>query len=316
MLAGTVLSEDYTELLNFLIGMFPTAKVIGMTESSETQQVPLAVRRLRKLYTQNPQATPTELVQQLGNTFVRDFTLVGSAQAGVQELTPNLLGTVTRNRRVAGLTQAAAHLGALKEGAATYTRAAHEGIRTTGQVGSSHTIKTYLHGVALLYGIPVGSSDEAATAVLGTDVKDLLAHIDTLQEPTGAKQSQVNVLGAVAAIGLRNPQTLLLVTAGEQLVKAGGAVLAHQNLRKDFAQQLIAQVQQTLGQAPNELSAETLELIRYEDPAAQPPEELGPVEPVRPSTEQELAEASGISARGARFAARAFVKASAGFRSK
>lgn len=296
--------------------MFPTAKVIVMTESSETQQIPLAVRRLRKLYVRNPLATPAELAQQLGSIFVRDFTLVGSAQAGAQELTPNLLGTVTRNQRVAGLTQAAAHLGALKEGAATYTRAASEGIRTTGQVGSSQAIKTYLHGVALLYGIPVTSSDEAATAVLGTDVKDLLAHIETSQEPAGAKQSQVNVLGAVAAIGLRNPQTLLLVTAGEQLIKAGGAVLANQNVRKDFAQQLIAQVEQTLGQTPNELSAETLELIRCEDPADQPPEEIAPVEQVRPSTEQELAEASGVSARGARFAARAFVKARAGFRNK
>lgn len=124
------------------------------------------------------------------------------------------------------------------------------------------------------------------------------------------------MLGAVAAIGLRNPQTLLLVTAGEQLIKAGGAVLANQGLRKDFAQQLIAQVEQTLGQAPSELSAETLELIRYENPAAQPPEEIAPVEPVRPSTEQELAEASGVSARGARFAARAFMKARAGFRNR
>lgn len=292
-----------------------------MTENSHptltcSEQTSLSLRRLRKLYARNPLATPAELIQHLGNMFVRDFTLVGSAQAGAQELTPNLLGTVSRHQRVAGLTQAAAHLGALKEGTTTYTRAASQGIRTTGQVGSSQAIKTYLHGVALIYGIPVANSDEAAQAVLGTDVKDLLAHIETSQEPAGAKQSQINVLGAVAAIGLRNPQTLLLVTAGEQLIKAGGAVLANQNVRKDFAQQLIAQVEQTLGQAPAQFSHETLELIGGQDPTAQPPEEVGPVEPVRPSTEQELAEASGISARGARFAARAFVKASAGFRSK
>ncbi|MFW0111997.1 hypothetical protein [Rothia sp. CCM 9416] len=287
-----------------------------MTESSEAQQIPLAVRRLRKLYARNPLATPAELIQHLGSMFVRDFTLVGSAQAGAQELTPNLLGTVTRHQRVAGLTQAAAHLGALKEGTATYTRAASQGIRTTGQVGSSQAIKTYLHGVALIYGIPVANSDEAAQAVLGTDVKDLLTHIETGPEPTGSRPSQINVLGAVAAIGLRNPQTLLLVTAGEQLIKAGGAMLANQSTRKDFAQQLIAQVEQTLGQAPAQFSHETLELMGSQNPTAQPPQEIAPVEQVRPSTEQELAEASGVSARGARLAARAFVRARTGLRNK
>ena len=195
-----------------------------MTENSRPadsspEQTPLAVRRLRKLRTRYPEATPADLAERLGGIFVRDFTLVGSAQAGAQELTPNVLGSVTRNRRVAGLTQAAAHLGAVQQGMATYSRAANKGINTTAHVGSAQAVKTYLHGMALLHGLQVEGSDEAATAILGAEVNDILTQMQEAPRGGGTTQ-QMNILGAVAAIGLRNPQTLLLVKAGEQLVKA------------------------------------------------------------------------------------------------
>ena len=236
-----------------------------MTENSRPadsspEQTPLAVRRLRKLRTRYPEATPADLAERLGGIFVRDFTLVGSAQAGAQELTPDVLGSVTRNRRVAGLTQAAAHLGAVQQGIATYSRAANKGITTTAHVGSAQAVKTYLHGMALLHGLQVESSDEAATAILGAEVNDILTQMQEAPRGGGATQ-QVNILGAVAAIGLRNPQTLLLVKAGEQLVKAGGAVFASQKMRRDFAQQIIAQVDQNLGAAPGQLPASTLTVL-------------------------------------------------------
>lgn len=355
-----------------------------MTENSRPadsspEQTPLAVRRLRKLRTRYPEATPADLAERLGGIFVRDFTLVGSAQAGAQELTPNVLGSVTRNRRVAGLTQAAAHLGAVQQGMATYSRAANKGINTTAHVGSAQAVKTYLHGMALLHGLHVESSDEAATAILGAEVNDILTQMQEAPRDGGATQ-QMNILGAVAAIGLRNPQTLLLVKAGEQLVKAGGAVFASQKMRRDFAQQIIAQVDQNLGAAPSQLPASTLtvldsgqdagspvdgsgqgnggsvpadddadllELSAEEVSAIEAPEPVAPsaleepepVKPsqieapepvtasaiedpapvvtetqVRPSTEAELAAADGATARGARLAARAFVRARSRFR--
>ena len=356
-----------------------------MTETSRPadsspEQVPLAVRRLRKLRARYPEATPATLAERLGGIFVRDFTLVGSAQAGAQELTPNVLGSVTRNRRVAGLTQAAAHLGAVQQGMATYSRAANKGITTTAHVGSAQAVKTYLHGMALIYGLKVESSDEAAAAVLGQDVNELLTQVENIPS-TGARQGQqMNILGAVAAIGLRNPQTLLLVKAGEQLVKAGGAVFASQKVRRDFAQQLIAQVGQNLGDAPGQLPASTLavldsgqdagtpgagagqgsggsapaaddaDLLELSDEEVSAIESPEPVEPsaldepepvkpsqleapepvtasaiedpapvvtetqVRPSTEAELAAADGATAKGARLAARAFVRARSRFK--
>lgn len=355
-----------------------------MTENSRPtdsspEQTPLAVRRLRKLRTRYPEATPADLAERLGGIFVRDFTLVGSAQAGAQELTPNVLGSVTRNRRVAGLTQAAAHLGAVQQGMATYSRAANKGINTTAHVGSAQAVKTYLHGMALLHGLHVESSDEAATAILGAEVNDILTQMQEAPRDGGATQ-QMNILGAVAAIGLRNPQTLLLVKAGEQLVKAGGAVFASQKMRRDFAQQIIAQVDQNLGAAPSQLPASTLtvldsgqdagspvdgsgqgnggsvpadddadllELSAEEVSAIEAPEPVAPsaleepepVKPsqieapepvtasaiedpapvvtetqVRPSTEAELAAADGATAKGARIAARAFVRARSRFK--
>lgn len=355
-----------------------------MTENSRPadsspEQTPLAVRRLRKLRTRYPEATPADLAERLGGIFVRDFTLVGSAQAGAQELTPNVLGSVTRNRRVAGLTQAAAHLGAVQQGMATYSRAANKGINTTAHVGSAQAVKTYLHGMALLHGLQVEGSDEAATAILGAEVNDILTQMQEAPRGGGTTQ-QMNILGAVAAIGLRNPQTLLLVKAGEQLVKAGGAVFASQKMRRDFAQQLIAQVDQNLGAAPDQLPASTLtvlnsgqdagspvdgsgqgsggsapadddadllELSAEEVSAIEAPEPVAPsaldepepVEPsqieapepvtasaiddpapvvtetqVRPSTEAELAAADGATAKGARLAARAFVRARSRFK--
>ncbi|SLE79818.1 Uncharacterised protein [Mycobacteroides abscessus subsp. bolletii] len=350
---------------------------VRSTEGSN--QAPLAVRRLRKLRARYPQATPTDLAERFGAIFVRDFTLVGSAQAGAQELTPNVLGTVTRSRRLAGLTQAATHLGAVQQGVATYSRAANRGINTTAHVGSAQAIKTYLYGMALLYGWQVRGSDEAATAILGAEVNDILTRMQAAPRTGGAAQ-QMNILGAVAAIGLRNPQTLLLVKAGEQVVKAGGAVFASQKMRRDFAQQLIAQVQQNLGDAPDqlpesalallddykdagssasgsgqedggaapadddvdllELSAEEVSSIEATQPVAPSAvEEAEPVEPsqieaaqpvtasvleepapvvtetrVRPSTEAELAAADGAAARGARLAARAFVRARSRFK--
>lgn len=353
-----------------------------MTENSRPadsspEQTPLAVRRLRKLRTRYPEATPADLAERLGGIFVRDFTLVGSAQAGAQELTPNVLGSVTRNRRVAGLTQAAAHLGAVQQGMATYSRAANKGINTTAHVGSAQAVKTYLHGMALLHGLQVESSDEAATAILGAEVNDILTQMQEAPRGGGTTQ-QMNILGAVAAIGLRNPQTLLLVKAGEQLVKAGGAVFASQKMRRDFAQQIIAQVDQNLGAAPDQLPASTLtvldsgqdaggpvdrqgsggsapadddadllELSAEEVSAIEAPEPVAPStleepepvapsqieapEPVtasaiedpapvvtetqvRPSTEAELAAADGATAKGARLAARAFVRARSRFK--
>ena len=245
-----------------------------MTENScpadsSPEQTPLAVRRLRKLRTRYPEATPADLAERLGGIFVRDFTLVGSAQAGAQELTPNVLGSVTRNRRVAGLTQAAAHLGAVQQGMATYSRVANKGITTTAHVGSAQAVKTYLHGMALLHGLQVEGSDEAATAILGAEVNDILTQMQEAPRGGGATQ-QVNILGAVAAIGLRNPQTLLLVKAGEQLVKAGGAVFASQKMRRDFAQQIIAQVDQNLGAAPDQLPASTLTVLNSGQDAGSP----------------------------------------------
>ncbi|WP_237199128.1 hypothetical protein [Rothia nasimurium] len=355
-----------------------------MTENSRPadsspEQTPLAVRRLRKLRTRYPEATPADLAERLGGIFVRDFTLVGSAQAGAQELTPNVLGSVTRNRRVAGLTQAAAHLGAVQQGMATYSRAANKGINTTAHVGSAQAVKTYLHGMALLHGLHVESSDEAATAILGAEVNDILTQMQEAPRDGGATQ-QMNILGAVAAIGLRNPQTLLLVKAGEQLVKAGGAVFASQKMRRDFAQQIIAQVDQNLGAAPSQLPASTLTVLDSGQDAGSPVDGSGqgnggstpadddadllelsaeevsaieapePVEPsaldepepvapsqieapepvtastiedpapvvtetqVRPSTEAELAAADGATAKGARLAARAFVRARSRFK--
>lgn len=344
-----------------------------MTENSRPadsspEQTPLAVRRLRKLRTHYPEATPADLAERLGGIFVRDFTLVGSAQAGAQELTPNVLGSVTRNRRVAGLTQAAAHLGAVQQGMATYSRAANKGINTTAHVGSAQAVKTYLHGMALLHGLQVEGSDEAATAILGAEVNDILTQMQEAPRGGGVTQ-QMNILGAVAAIGLRNPQTLLLVKAGEQIVKAGGAVFASQKMRRDFAQQIIAQVDQNLGAAPNQLPASTLAVLNSEQDAGSPVDGLGrgsggsapadddadllelsaeevsaieapePVAPslieapepvtasaiedpvpvvtetqVRPSTEAELAAADGATAKGARLAARAFVRARSRFK--
>ncbi|MGH1979079.1 hypothetical protein [Rothia sp. L_38] len=355
-----------------------------MTENSRPadsspEQTPLAVRRLRKLRTRYPEATPADLAERLGGIFVRDFTLVGSAQAGAQELTPNVLGSVTRNRRVAGLTQAAAHLGAVQQGMATYSRAANKGINTTAHVGSAQAVKTYLHGMALLHGLHVESSDEAATAILGAEVNDILTQMQEAPRDGGATQ-QMNILGAVAAIGLRNPQTLLLVKAGEQLVKTGGAVFASQKMRRDFAQQIIAQVDQNLGAAPSQLPASTLTVLdsgqdagspvdgsgqgnggsvpadddadllelsaeevsaieapepvapsALEEPEPVKPSQLEAPEPVtasaiedpapvvtetqvRPSTEAELAAADGATAKGARLAARAFVRARSRFK--
>lgn len=314
---------------------------------SPPEQVPLAVRRLRKLRARYPEATPADLVERLGGIFVRDFTLVGSAQAGVQELTPNLLGSVTRNRRVAGLTQAAAHLGALQQGMATYSQAANKGINTTAHVGSAQAVKTYLQGMALLYGLEFDSGDKAAAAILGQDVNDLLTQLENMPSSGLGQGQQMNILGAVAAIGLRNPQTLLLVKAGEQLVRAGGAVFASQKVRRDFAQQLIAQVEQNLGAAPAQLAASSLALLDSGQEASSPgpgagqgrsasapdpddpdllelsAEEVGALEEpappagetqVRPSTEAELAAADGASARGARLAARAFVRARSRFK--
>ncbi|WP_421083698.1 hypothetical protein [Rothia nasimurium] len=344
-----------------------------MTETSRPadsspEQVPLAVRRLRKLQARSPEATPADLAERLGGIFIRDFTLVGSAQAGATELTPDLVGTVTRNRRIAGITQAATHLGAVQQGIATYNRAATTGINTTAHVGSAQAVKTYLHGIALIYGIPAATSDDAAAAVLGADVNDLLAHLNTAR-PETTRGQQMNILGAVAAIGLRNPQTLLLVKAGEQLVKAGGAVLASQKVRRDFARQLIDQVQQNLGAAPSQLPASTLavlgsgqdagtpgtgagqgtsssapasddadllELTAEEITAIESPQPVeaseveapaditasdlpapAPVAPpaeVRASTTEELAAADGATAKGARLAARAFVRARSRFK--
>ncbi|MGV3016210.1 hypothetical protein [Rothia sp. 88186D007BW] len=353
----------------------------SLPADSSPEQTPLALRRLRKLRARHPHATPAELAERLGGIFVRDFTLVGSAQAGAQELTPNVLGSVTRNRRIAGLTQAAAHLGAVQQGMASYSRAAHHGITTTAHVGSAQAIKTYLHGMALLYGLQVESNDEAAAAVLGQDVNELLTQVENIPN-TGVRQGQqMNILGAVAAIGLRNPQTLLLVKAGEQLVKAGGAVFASQKMRRDFAQQIIAQVEQNLGAAPSLLSQSTLAVLeeskdastadsatsqegaapaepwdddadllelsaeevsaleasepvepsQVEEPAPVEPSQIEAPEPVaasaleepapvvtetqvRPSTQAELAAADGASAKGARLAARAFVRARSRFK--
>lgn len=352
-----------------------------MTENQpEPTGTPLAIKRLRKLTARTPEATPTYLAERLGGIFVRDFTLVGSAQAGATELTPDLVGTVTRNRRIAGITQAATHLGAVQQGVATYNRAATSSIKTTAHVGSAQAIKTYLHGMALIYGLNAPTSEDAATAILGRDVNTLLTQLEDTP-PSGLRPGQqMNLLGAVAALGLRNPQTLLLFKAGEQLIKAGGAVFASQKVRRDFAHQLITQAQQNLGDAPTQLPASTLavlssaqdtptpaseaeqgnsasnptpddtdllELTAEEISALEAPEPVEPSTldapepiapsqleapepvtasaidspqpvatetPVRASTEAELAQANGATAKGARLAARAFVRARSRFK--
>lgn len=303
--------------------------MVGMTASTEPTSP--ALRRLSKLAAQDPQASPQDLLDKLAASFVRDFALVGGAQAGVQEFTPNLLGTVTRNPKVASITQAASHLGAI-QGTASYQQAANQGIAKTAQVSSALSIKNYLQAVALVYGLEAQDGDRAAQQILGQEVSQLLAALEAGQladqAPSAGKTQQMNILGAITALGVRNPKTMLLVKAGEQLAKAGGAVLNQQKARRAFAQQLVEQVRLNLGEPPAQLpqatsnllaqlEAEAPEAVQEESVEASELEAPQPVsasqiqEPqeVRASSAQELEEAQGAAAQGARMAARAIFKA-------
>lgn len=304
----------------------------------------LAQRRIRKLRASYPAETPEQIAQRLGELFIRDFVLVGGASAGAQEFTPSALGRLTSNPKIAMATRAAAHLGNAGQKISQADAAARNGVNTAAHVGSAQSVKAYAHGLALLHGVNVADSTDAAQQVLGGDINELLTTMDT-EENKGA--SSVNVFGAVGVFAARNPKTMLLVKAGEQIARAGGAVATTTKARKEFAQQIIKQAHQNLGEFPTAFPAE-LEITKNgqdagpspaqqkssaiqdnlaprpadeDTPSGQvaaprPVESIGPIEPSVIETDQDFdpTAATGAHATGARFAAKAFMKASSRFR--
>lgn len=293
-----------------------------MTESTAPQP---GIRRLAALRAKYPQDTPAQLTQRLNATFTRDFTLVGATSAGASQFTPNAVGTLIRNPKIALAAQAASHLGTTGQKIADINQGATRGVAVATHVSSARIIKTYVHAMALLHGRAVRDEEDATNQLLGYGIKDLLAALDAASQPvtSPSKTGAVNILGAVSVFAARNPQAFLLIKAGEHLATTGTAVLTNTKARQDFARNLIQQVEAALGQTPQAFPAEltsTLAAVAT-TPAEEAPADTAPAAPndtptqpatdqdIRPSTTAELAEANTATARGARLAARAFVKA-------
>ncbi|QRZ61862.1 hypothetical protein [Rothia sp. ZJ932] len=321
----------------------PVPETPATGESDQEVREPLAVRRIRKIRAQSPQATPAQVIERLGKVFTRDFTLVGGAEAGATEFTPNAVGRLTRNPKVATATRAASHLGAAGQKIANVNQATRQGVGTAAQVGSAQAVKAYVHGVALLYGLNPSSSDEAASQVLGRDVHELLASLDEAMAQANVPGSnKTNIFGAAGVIASRNPKTFLLVKAGEQLARTGSAIATSARVRREFTGQLIEQVRHNLGESPAFFPAglEPLEGSADASTSSQPavkspvihepdsPDEASEIAapepvhaqqvdapaPVTADPEFDPKTATGTHATGARFAARAFMKASGRFK--
>ncbi len=282
----------------------------------------LAQRRIRKLRASYPAETPAQVAQRLGELFIRDFVLVGGASASAQELTPGALGRLTSNPKIAMATRAAAHLGNAGQKISQADAAARQGVDTAAHVGSAQSVKAYVHGLALLHGMSVTDSTDAAQQILGTDINELLTTID-VQERKGAPS--VNVFGAVGVFAARNPKTMVLVKAGEQIARAGGAVASTTKARKEFAQQIIKQAHENLGDFPAEFPAKDEITKNGQDAATHaipatgdtaPSAEPAPIDSSHLETSESFdpQTATGAHAAGARFAAKAFMKASSRFR--
>lgn len=302
----------------------PSPDPVDHTEQ-EVAKEPLAIRRIQKLRRKNSEAQPAEIATLLEQLFVRDFTLVGGAEAGVNHLIPGAIGAATRNSKVAGITRATSSIGVV-QGISTYTQKTAQGVSTAAHVGSSQSIKTYLYGLALLHNLQVENADDAAERILGGDIHQLLR---TLEQPIAHQPNQtgvspLNVITAISQIGLRNPQMFLLVKSGEQLVRSGGSVVKSSKARKAFARQLIQQANETLGEIPTEFpprlalfdepevdkAPETIEATPESDVSATSPEEL-----------ERIASENTVSVKSARLAAKMFAKGSEkaglfGFRKK
>lgn len=275
---------------------------------------PLAIRRILKLRRKNPEGTPVEISDALDQLFIRDFTLVGGAEAGVNNLVPGAVTAATRNSKVAGLTRAATQIGAV-QGISTYTQKTAQGVSTAAHVGSSQAIKTYLFAQALLHHLPVDNADDAAAQILGGDIHQLLTTLEQpiARQPHQSGASPLNVITAISQIGLRNPQMFLLVKSGEQLVRSGGSVVESSKARKEFAQQLIAQAKEVLGETPAAFPDRFIQVIEPEVDKAPENIEATPAEEVAATSAEELeriATQNSASVKGARLAAKMFAKGS------
>lgn len=100
-------------------------------------------------------------------------------------------------------------------------------------------------------------------------------------------------------------------------MRSGGSALDTSKARKEFAQQLARQINQNLGPVPAEFPEQFRNIPVQEgvDPDAPlEPIEATPAEQVRATSPEELehiAQSNKASAKGARFAARAFMKGAA-----
>lgn len=293
----------------------PVAPQLSEPEEQAAQE-PLAVRRIKKLRRSYPEATPAEIAEHLEKIFVRDFTLIGGAEVGVKNFIPGAVGAATRNSKIAGATQAASYLGIIN-GISTYTQKAAQGVGTTAHVGFSQSIKTFIYASALLQGLDVKDAEDATTRVLSADVHQLIL---TINQPISYTDNQpgaapMNVVAAISSIGVRNPQMLLLVKSGEQLIKSGGSVMASSKAHKEFAQQIITQVRENLGAVPAEFPTDFAEIRDVPDSLPQPdeaprPVQATPAEQVAATSEEEIqrmaAEDNSMSVKGAKLAAKAF----------
>lgn len=292
----------------------------GPDESHEQAQEPLAVRRVRALRQRFPEESPAQIAARIDQKFSRDFVLVGGAETGINHMIPGAFNAATRNSRVANLTRAASQAGVVQN-ISNYTQKTADGVSTAAHVGSSQSIKAYLHALALLHGRAPASADAAATEILGGDIHALLG---TLDQPIAREEgekgvSPLNAIAAVAQIGARNPQMFLLVKSGEQLIRSGSSVMETTKARKEFAAQLIQQAHEKLGEFPQDFPASCPAPAEGAAPAdaTDGTEDVDRIEPVEATSAEELeriATQNTASARGARFAAKAFVAGSKKFR--
>lgn len=293
--------------------------------AAEEAKEPLAVRRIKKLRKNYPEASPAELAEQVEKIFVRDFTWIGGTESGVKSVLPGAFTAATSRGKLAAATQAAGHLG-LMQGVSNYAQKAARGVETSAHVGFSQSIKTYAHAFALLAGREVGDAEDATTQILGADVHQLLL---TMNQPIAYEEGQrgaspVNVVAAISTIGMRNPQILLLVKSGEQLVKSGGSVMTSAKAHREFAQQIISLVRSNVGDFPQEFPAEFAlpaegERVESGTPVATDAAEIEATDAreVEATSAEELdriAAQNTYQVQGAKLAAKAFLKGSEKFK--
>ncbi len=199
-------------------------------------------REITKLRIKYPDATPEEILEKVESRFIKNFSVAGGGNELASAVT-SLLPTAVRDKM-------GNNPGAVVNG----------GAEKASKFSAKKILEKYILSVSLLYGRNPRNASQAFQEILNADISEFVAQGKTDSEKS---QDDKNVTMILMALGVlpKVKDHKKLMSMVVPVAAAAVGFMGAKEAQKEFANQLVEQVRESLGDAP-EVFSEALEADR------------------------------------------------------